>query len=103
MNSKPPLSSRRQFLAQTTSAAGATALLLAPRSSAQEPRPLFIEGYTGQTSYAPGDEVTFHVSTTASVFTVEIARVGQKTEVVWTKADVPGAAHAVPEHASSKG
>ena len=103
MNSKPPLSSRRQFLAQTTSAAGATALLLAPRSSAQEPRPLFIEGYTGQTSYAPGDEVTFHVTTTASVFTVEIARVGQKTEVVWTKADVPGAAHAVPEHASSKG
>ena len=30
-----------------------------------EPRPLFVEGYTDQLSYRPGDEVALHVSTTA--------------------------------------
>jgi hypothetical protein len=41
-----------------------------------EPRPLFVEGYTRQVSYAPGEEITFHVSTSAPDFAVEIARLG---------------------------
>ncbi|MSU58338.1 MAG: hypothetical protein EXS35_09180 [Pedosphaera sp.] len=67
-------------------------------------QPLFLEGYTGQVSYAPGDEVTFHVSTSAPKFTLEITRLGLKPELVWTtKSPVPGAEHAIPESASSLG
>ncbi|MSU34365.1 MAG: twin-arginine translocation signal domain-containing protein [Pedosphaera sp.] len=98
-------STRRQFLRQTTAAAGAAALFLPQFSKAQDDlRPIFLEGYTGQVSYAPGDEVTFHVSTSAPKFTLEIMRLGLKPEVVWaTKTSVPGLEHSIPEKASSQG
>ena len=35
------------------------------RGQQPEPRPLFIEGYTGQSSYLPGEEIDFHISTSA--------------------------------------
>lgn len=68
-----------------------------------EPRPLFIEGYTDQLSYAPGAEVALCVSTSAPKYTVEVARIGAKRQVVRSKTDLPGAEHAVPENASSHG
>ena len=71
--------------------------------AADEPRPLFVEGYAGQLSVQPGEEVAFHVSTSAAKFSVEIARVGGKREVVWTGKDLPGREHPVPENASSHG
>jgi hypothetical protein len=71
--------------------------------AADEPRPLFVEGYATQNSYQPGDEVAFHLSTSAPKFTVEIARVGAKRDVVWTGKDLPGLEHPVPENASSHG
>ncbi|MEI2724584.1 MAG: N,N-dimethylformamidase beta subunit family domain-containing protein [Verrucomicrobiota bacterium] len=95
---------RRKFIGQTT-AVGAAAFLLPRLARAQDgARPLFIEGYAGQVSYAPGDEVTLHISTSAPKFTLEIARLGLKPEILWkTPSPVPGAEHAIPEAASSLG
>jgi hypothetical protein len=67
------------------------------------PRPLFVEGYSGQVSYAPGDELTLHVSTSAAKFSVEILRVGAKAETVWTSDAINGREFSIPEDASSHG
>jgi hypothetical protein len=68
-----------------------------------EPRPLFIEGYTGRLSYAPGEEVEFHVSTSADEYAMDILRLGGQDESVWRKANIPGEEHSVPANASSHG
>src|SRR4051812_25194622 len=68
-----------------------------------EPRPLYVEGYTSQLSYAPGDDVALCVSTTAAKYTVEIARVGAKRDVVLTKKDIDGKEHPTPAECSSHG
>lgn len=72
-------------------------------AASEEPRPLFVEGYAGRESYAPGEELTLHVSTSAPSFVVEIARIGAKREVLWTSSPVDGREHGVPEDASSHG
>lgn len=66
-------------------------------------RSLYIEGYTDQLSYQPGDKIAFHVSTTATKWSLEIARLGAKTDTVLTKGDLAGTASAVPTNASSHG
>ena len=66
-------------------------------------RPLYIDGYTHQLSYTPGEEIAFHVSTSAGGYSLEIARIGATREVVWSQSDLPGAAHPIPENASSHG
>ena len=75
----------------------------AARGASDEPRPLFVEGYAGNTSYAPGDDLTLHVSTSAAAFAIEITRVGAKRDVVWTSSSVAGKELPVPENASSHG
>jgi hypothetical protein len=62
-----------------------------------------VEGYSGRVSYAPGENVTLHVSTTASKFTAEFSRLGTEDVSVWKKEDIPGAFHPIPENASSHG
>jgi hypothetical protein len=81
------------------------ALLLAVMLPAQslEPRPLFVEGYANQLSYAPGEEVALCVSTTAAKYAVEITRVGAKRDVVLTKKDIEGKEHRTPDECSSHG
>ncbi|MBI1929048.1 hypothetical protein HYR99_32980 [Candidatus Poribacteria bacterium] len=71
--------------------------------SEQLVRPLYIEGYTDQLSYEPGDEIGFHISTSASQYALEIARLGAEREVVWSEKELPGAAYPIPEDASSHG
>ena len=71
--------------------------------AADEPRPLFVEGYAGRVSYAPGEELTLHVSTSARNFAVEIARLGAKREIIWSSPTVEGRELPVPEDASSHG
>ncbi|MCE2395958.1 hypothetical protein J4G02_15430, partial [Candidatus Poribacteria bacterium] len=66
-------------------------------------RPLYIEGYTDQLSYAPGDEIGFHISTSASEYSLEIVRVSATREVVWSEKGLPGSAYPIPEDASSYG
>lgn len=68
-----------------------------------DPRPIFVEGYAGQVSYKPGEELSLHVSTSASKFAVEITRLGARPEVVFSKSDVPGTESPIPENASSHG
>ena len=71
--------------------------------AADDGPPLFVEGYAGQISIAPGEEIVLHVSTSAPKFAVEITRWGAKNEVVWSRKDVPGQTHPVPEDASAMG
>jgi hypothetical protein len=78
-------------------------LSLAASASAADAAPFFIEGYAGQLSVAPGEDVTFHVSTGAAKFSVEIVRVGAEEESVWSRKEVPGREYPVPEEASSRG
>ena len=63
----------------------------------------YIEGYTGAVSVVQGEEVTFHVATSAPKFAMEITRAGAKPEVVFTKKDIPGTAYPVPDDASANG
>jgi hypothetical protein len=67
-----------------------------------EQAPVPPEGYADQLSYAPGDRVSFHVSS-AAPYTVEVARLGAKREVVWQSGDLPAAPHPVPADASAHG
>ncbi len=71
--------------------------------AADEPRPLFIEGYAGRLSYAPGEQAALHISTSGGRFSVEIRRIGATNETVWTRKDLPGRDHPIPEDASSHG
>lgn len=66
-------------------------------------RPLYIDGYTDQLSYAPGEPIAFHISTSAEQYSLEITRIGATREVVWKQAELPGSAHPIPEDASSQG
>ena len=77
--------------------------LFAISHAAEQPRALYVEGYAGESSYRPGDEAAIHVSTSAPKYSVEIARIGDKREVVWTAKDLPGHEYHVPENASSHG
>ncbi len=74
-----------------------------PAHAADEPRSLFIEGYAGRMSYAPGQEAEFHISTSAARFAMEIQRIGATNTLVWSKKDLAGKEHPIPEDASSHG
>jgi hypothetical protein len=82
------------------------ASILAPTSvnaEQPEPRPLFIEGYTHRESYAPGEEIEFRISTSATKHSMRIVRRGGEDELVWEKGDIAGAEHPIPDDASSHG
>ena len=83
--------------------AGSVAPGVRAAETSEEPRPLFVEGYAGRVSYAPGDELTLHVSTSAASFSVEIARFGADRVSVRSLDAVPGREHPVPVDASSLG
>jgi len=58
---------------------------------------------TSRLSYAPGDDIALHVSTTSARYSVKIARVGAKREPVWKKDEVAGANHPIPDNVSTHG
>src|SRR5262245_26160703 len=60
-------------------------------------------GYTDRLSYRPGETVRFHTSTSASRYSIEIARVGARREVVWTRSGIRGALHPTPPEAYGRG
>jgi hypothetical protein len=66
-------------------------------------RSLYVEGYSHEQSYAPGEVVDFHVSTTAPTYDIEVFRLGRERTKVFQKKDVPGEEYAVPELASVEG
>lgn len=67
------------------------------------PSPLFVEGYTSQVSYAPGETLALHASTSARTFSVEVLRWGAQRERVALMESVEGRAHPIPANASSHG
>ena len=89
-------------LTRRASLAAGAALSVARRlvGAADPPGPP--EGYTDQLSYAPGDEVKFHLSAPGPC-DIEVARLGPERKVVWQKAGVPAKAHPVPADASARG
>ncbi|HAM71488.1 MAG TPA: hypothetical protein DCM86_07590 [Verrucomicrobiales bacterium] len=68
-----------------------------------EPPSLFVEGYAGLVSCEAGETQTFHVSTTAATFDLEIARIGAQRTVVTNLHGIAGTRFPVPELASSQG
>lgn len=64
---------------------------------------LAVEGYPTRLSWDAGDEVVFHCSSEASGFSVEVAREGAVTEVVWRAESVVGVRHPVPDRAYEVG
>src|SRR4051812_45906336 len=96
------MATTRTITRRAALAAGAaltTGLTLRAKQEKPAPQP---EGYTDQLSYAPGDRVQFHVSG-ASGYSIEVARLGAKREVVWRKDDLPALKQPIPADADSHG
>ncbi len=68
-----------------------------------EAPPLFVEGYTQQLSYLPGDELVLHLSSSAPEFSIEIARAGGPPEPLLRRDQLPATLAPTPEDASSHG
>lgn len=99
MENRPLSVNRRHALK-----AGLLAVCAVPEAvRAELPPPLFIEGYAGKVSYAPGEELTLCVSSGGAAFSVEITRLGAVPVRVWGAENVAGQAYPVPENASSHG
>jgi len=67
------------------------------------PRELGAWVYTDQLSYAPGDVIRLHVSTTASAYDLRIYRDGAVETEVCTWQALPGRCHPTPADASVNG
>src|SRR6187549_1436617 len=78
-------------------------LILPAHADIAEPPHIYVEGYASQSSYVPGDEAVFHISTGAPVFAAVIERVGLTRKKVWEKKDLPGRHNPVPDDASANG
>jgi hypothetical protein len=74
-----------------------------PSQDRENARTPLAEGYTDRLSYRPGETVALHVSTSAPMYSFEVAREGAKREVVLTREGLAGAAFPVPEDASARG
>lgn len=68
-----------------------------------DPKALEVWCYTDRLSYAPGDQVRFHVSTTAARYTLEIYRDGWTTVPVYRAEGLAGRFHPTPEDCSVGG
>lgn len=62
-----------------------------------------VHTYTDAISYAPGDTVTFHSSTHATTWQLEIVRDGLAPVTVFHRDDLPGVFHAAPKDAYKAG
>jgi hypothetical protein len=69
----------------------------------EDPEKLEIWCYTDRLSYSPGDSVSFHVSTTAKEYEIEIVRDGYRQEVVAQLRVDRGQTHETPPDASVRG
>ncbi len=93
----------RTFLLITTLA---SAWVLSARvlPAIDEGRSLYIEGYAGDVSYAPGDELQLHLSSPSPTCDIAITRIGKERKIVFEKKKLEGLLeHPVPVNASSHG
>lgn len=70
---------------------------------ARDAEVLEIWGYTPRMTYAPGDEVALHVSTTADHWSFEVGRDGVTYEPLLRADDLPGTHHDTPADCSVTG
>jgi hypothetical protein len=63
----------------------------------------FAFGYVNQMSYAPGDEVAFHLSSSSSKLSMKISRLGHQPVVVLESEVIGIAPQPIPDRASSHG
>lgn len=68
-----------------------------------QPTGPFAVGYTDKTSYASGEDISFHLSSSAPKISVKISRLGPTNKEVYEKNDVAVATHPIPDRASSHG
>lgn len=80
-------------------------LTLVNAASAEQVQPAapFVLGYANKLSYAAGDEVALHVSTSSKTFNVTIHRRGQKRQLVLEKTGIECSQYSIPDRASSDG
>jgi hypothetical protein len=69
----------------------------------QQPAAPFVLGYADKLSCVPGEDLSFHLSSSGSVVRMTIARQGLTSETVFEKADIGCAAFPIPDRASSHG
>ncbi|MHC4875925.1 MAG: N,N-dimethylformamidase beta subunit family domain-containing protein [Planctomycetota bacterium] len=69
----------------------------------KQPDGPFVSGYTDQLSYVPGEEVSFHLASSADSVRIVIERQGGTNETVFDKPDIACATHSIPDRASSEG
>ncbi|MFO0877140.1 MAG: SGNH/GDSL hydrolase family protein [Gemmataceae bacterium] len=86
------------FLRQADAMEARVKFCLPAAPSARAP----IEGYTGQVSYHPGEQVTLHVSCSTPRFRYQVERIGAARQLL-TKGEARGQIHPIPEDASSHG
>jgi hypothetical protein len=93
------MNTRRHFLLSCSTLAATPGLL-----AIDEDRSLFIEGYAGEISYAPGEELQIHLSSSSPIASLTIARLGKERLVVHEVKSLEGILeHPVPVDASSHG
>jgi len=69
----------------------------------QQPAAPFVLGYTKQLSCVPGEEISFHLSSSSDSVRMVIERQGATNETVFEKNDVVCGTHPIPDRASSHG
>ncbi|HQX53131.1 MAG TPA: hypothetical protein PLR25_24635 [Planctomycetaceae bacterium] len=63
----------------------------------------FVLGYANKLIGVPGEEITFHLSSSGASVRMVIERQEDTNETVFEKADIACAAHPIPDRASSDG
>ncbi len=71
--------------------------------TSRDPNELEVWCYTDRLSYAPGETVQIHATTTAPAFDLEVLRDGAVPEVLFRARAVVGALHPTPEDCSVRG
>ena len=69
----------------------------------QQPTAPFVLGYANKLSCVPGENISFHLSSSGKRVGMVIERQGGTNERVFDKADITCAAHPIPDRASSEG
>ncbi len=80
-------------------------MLMASRAGAEQMQPAapFVMGYADTLSCTPGEEISFHLSSSAESIGMVVERVGGTRETVLEEADIACAVHPIPDRASSDG
>ncbi len=69
----------------------------------QQPAAPFVLGYANKLSCVPGEEISFHLSSSGASVRLSIERQGGTNETVFEKTDIACAIHPIPDRASSHG